>query len=196
MAFFSEDRQSRLRSTFQIVNDINEQIAYLRSSVIGLLVRECTRVFLEHEQEILAGTFEGALIKHIAEGPAAAYNHCAEISLKRIYRSQDVLDIELAGFRIISTLLELMVDAVTLPGKEKAYSELLTNRVSDQYNIKSPVLYEMCIRDRDYTGISPSLFQRRFPLSGLYICIVRHCCKWYWGFRASVYIPLSNRYAD
>lgn len=94
MAFFSEDRQSRLRSTFQIVNDINEQIAYLRSSVIGLLVRECTRVFLEHEQEILAGTFEGALIKHIAEGPAAAYNHCAEISLKRIYRSQDVLDIE------------------------------------------------------------------------------------------------------
>ena len=121
--FFSEDRQSRLRSTFQIVNDINEQIAYLRSSVIGLLVRECTRVFLEHEQEILAGTFEGALIKHIAEGPAAAYNHCAEISLKRIYRSQDVLDIELAGFRIISTLLELMVDAVTLPGKEKAYSE-------------------------------------------------------------------------
>ena len=31
--------------TFHIVNDINEQIAYLRSSVIGLLIRECTRVF-------------------------------------------------------------------------------------------------------------------------------------------------------
>lgn len=158
MAFFSEDRQSRLRSTFQIVNDINEQIAYLRSSIIGLLVRECTRVFLEHEQEILAGTFEGALIKHIAEGPAAAYNHCAEISLKRIYRSQDVLDIELAGFRIISTLLELMVDAVTLPGKEKAYSELLTNRVSDQYNIKSPVLYERIQAVLDYISGMTDVF--------------------------------------
>ena len=158
MAFFSEDRQSRLRSTFQIVNDINEQIAYLRSSVIGLLVRECTRVFLEHEQEILAGTFEGALIKHIAEGPEAAYNHCAEISLKRIYRSQDVLDIELAGFRIISTLLELMVDAVTLPGKEKAYSELLTNRVSDQYNIKSPVLYERIQAVLDYISGMTDVF--------------------------------------
>ena len=158
MAFFSEDRQSRLRSTFQIVNDINEQIAYLRSSVIGLLVRECTRVFLEHEQEILAGTFEGALIKHIAEGPAAAYNHCAEISLKRIYRSQDVLDIELAGFRIISTLLELMVDAVTLPGKEKAYSELLTNRVSDQYNIKSPILYERIQAVLDYISGMTDVF--------------------------------------
>ena len=133
MAFFSEDRQSRLRSTFQIVNDINEQIAYLRSSVIGLLVRECTRVFLEHEQEILAGTFEGALIKHIA-------------------------DIELAGFRIISTLLELMVDAVTLPGKEKAYSELLTNRVSDQYNIKSPVLYERIQAVLDYISGMTDVF--------------------------------------
>ena len=158
MSFFSEDRRSRLRSTFQIVNDTNEQIAYLRSSVIGLLVRECTRVFLEHEQEILAGTFEGALIKHISEDPAAAYNHCAEISLKRIYRSQDVLDIELAGFRIISTLLELMVDAVTLPGKEKAYSELLTNRVSDQYNIKSPVLYERIQAVLDYISGMTDVF--------------------------------------
>ena len=158
MSFFSEDRRSRLRSTFQIVNDTNEQIAYLRSSVIGLLVRECTRVFLEHEQEILAGTFEGPLIKHISEDPAAAYNHCAEISLKRIYRSQDVLDIELAGFRIISTLLELMVDAVTLPGKEKAYSELLTNRVSDQYNIKSPVLYERIQAVLDYISGMTDVF--------------------------------------
>ena len=156
MAFFSEDRQSRLRSTFQIVNDINEQIAYLRSSVIGLLVRECTRVFLEHEQEILAGTFEGALIKHIAEGPAAAYNHCAEISLKRIYRSQDVLDIELAGFRIISTLLELMIDAVCSP--EKAYSQLLINRVSGQYNMKATALYERIQAVLDYISGMTDVF--------------------------------------
>ena len=158
MAYFNEERQAHIQKTFHIVNDTNEQIAYLRSSVIGLLIRECTRVFLEHEQEILSGTFEEALIKHISEDPAAAYNHCAEISLKRIYRSQDVLDIELAGFRIISTLLELMVDAVTLPGKEKAYSELLTNRVSDQYNIKSPVLYERIQAVLDYISGMTDVF--------------------------------------
>ena len=45
MAYFSEERQEHLRKTFLIVNDVNEQIAYLRSSVIGLLIRECTRVF-------------------------------------------------------------------------------------------------------------------------------------------------------
>lgn len=156
MAYFSEERQTHIQKTFGIVHDINEQIAYLRSSVIGLLIRECTRVFLEHENEILAGTFEGALIKHISERPAHAYKLCTEVSLKKIYRSRDVLDIELAGFRVISTLLELMVDAVTSP--EKAYSELLINRVSGQYNIKAPVLYERIQAVLDYISGMTDVF--------------------------------------
>src|SRR3712207_4550208 len=148
MGFFEDERIEHIRETLRIVSDTNEQIAYLRSSVIGLLIRECTRVFLEHEPEILAGTFEGALIRHIAGKPAEAYEHCAKVSLDKIYRSRDVLDIELAGFRIISTLLELMIDAVTSP--EKAYSKLLINRVSEQYHINSPVLYERIQAVLDY----------------------------------------------
>ena len=124
--------------------------------MIGLLIRECTRVFLEHEQEILSGTFEEALIKHISERPAKAYKHCAEVSIKKIYRSRDVLDIELAGFRVISTLLELMVDAVTSPGK--AYSEPLINRVSSQYNIKAPALYERIQAVLDYISGMTDVF--------------------------------------
>ena len=156
MTYFSEERQEHLRKTFLIVNDVNEQIAYQRSSVIGLLIRECTRVFLDHEQEILSGTFEGSLIKRIAERPAAAYKHSVEVSINKIYRSRDVLDIELAGFRIISTLLELMIDAVTSP--EKAYSKLLIDRVSSQYNINSPVLYERIQAVLDYISGMTDVF--------------------------------------
>ena len=156
MSYFSEERQKHIRQTFHIVSDTNEQIAYLRSSVIGLLIRECTRVFLDHEDEILEGSFEGTLIKHISECPATAYKHCADISIKKIYRSKDVLDIELAGFRVISTLLELMIDAVTSP--EKAYSELLINRVSSQYNIKAPVLYERIQAVLDYISGMTDVF--------------------------------------
>ena len=156
MAYFSEERQEHLRKTFLIVNDVNEQIAYLRSSVIGLLIRECTRVFLDHEQEILSGTFEGSLIKRIAERPAAAYKHSVEVSINKIYRSRDVLDVELAGFRIISTLLELMIDAVTSP--EKTYSKLLIDRVSSQYNIKAPVLYKRIQAVLDYISGMTDVF--------------------------------------
>lgn len=140
MLFFDEKRKKRIEEVCRIVTDVNEQIAYLRSSVIGALIKECTRVFTENEKKILAGEFEGALIKHICSPLKEAYENCSAIALQRIYRSSDVLDIELAGFRVISTLIDLMINAVRSP--EKAYSQLLINRVSGQYNVNAPTLYE------------------------------------------------------
>ena len=46
-----------------------------------------------------------------------------EKSFKDIYSAKDVIDIELAGFKVISTLIELFTDAVMNPNK--AYSQLL-----------------------------------------------------------------------
>ncbi|WP_308759687.1 deoxyguanosinetriphosphate triphosphohydrolase [uncultured Bacteroides sp.] len=156
LSYFSEERQAHRLKTMEIVSDTNEQIAYLRSCVIGLLIEECVQAFLDNEEKILKGEFEGSLISHMSELPANAYKHCAGISLKKIYRSRDVLDIELAGFRIISTLLELMIDAVCSP--EKAYSQLLINRVSGQYNIKAPALYERIQAVLDYISGMTDVF--------------------------------------
>ena len=156
LSYFTEERQEHIQRTFSIVSDTNEQIAYLRSSVIGLLIKECTRIFLEHEADILAGNFTDPLIKKISKRPAQAYKHCSEVSFSKIYRSRDVLDIELAGFQVISTLLELMIDAVTSPNK--AYSPLLINRVSGQYNIKAPVLYERIQAVLDYISGMTDVF--------------------------------------
>ncbi|WP_291530069.1 deoxyguanosinetriphosphate triphosphohydrolase [Bacteroides sp. UBA939] len=156
LSYFSDERKGSLRRTLDIVSDVNEQIAYLRSCVIGLLIKECTQAFLANEENILAGTFEKSLIDHISQRPAEAYRKSANISIEKIYRSRDVLDIELAGFRIISTLLELMIDAVRSPGK--AYSQLLINRVSDQYNIKAPVLYERIQAVLDYISGMTDVF--------------------------------------
>ena len=139
MLFFDEKRKKRIEEVCRIVTDVNEQIAYLRSSVIGALIKECTRVFTENEKKILAGEFEGALIKHICSPLKEAYDNCSAIAFQRIYRSSDVLDIELAGFRVISTLIDLMINAVRSP--EKAYSQLLINRISGQYNVNAPTLY-------------------------------------------------------
>ena len=156
LAFFSEERRAHRLETLEMVEDVNEQIAYLRSSVIGELVNECGKAFVKHEEAILNGTFEGALIKHISPLPAQAYKACATLSLQKIYRSRDVLDIELAGFRIISTLLELMIDAVRSP--EKTYSRLLIDRVSGQYNINAPVLYERIQAVLDYISGMTDVF--------------------------------------
>lgn len=146
--FLSKERLERTDMICSMVTDTNEQIAYLRSTAIGILVKECTRVFLENEESILAGTFKGQLISHLDEHVRKAYENCSDTAFKRIYCSKDVVDIELAGYQVISTLIDLMIEAVRYP--EKAYSQLLINRVSAQYDISAPTLYGRIIAVLDY----------------------------------------------
>ena len=94
------------------------------------------------------GTFSGPLIKHLDERVRNAYETCSEVAYKKIYCSKDVVDIELAGYKVIYTLTDLMIDAVRYP--EKAYSQLLINRVSTQYDVASPTLYGKILAVLDY----------------------------------------------
>jgi len=156
LLFLDDKKKQRVEEVFNFVSDGNEQIAYLRATVIGILIKECTKVFIDNEESILDGTFEGALIKHIGSPLNEAYKQCSRIAIEKIYRSRDVLDIELAGFHVISTLLELMIDAVQSP--EKAYSQLLINRVSSQYDIKAPTLYGRIQAVLDYLSGMTDVF--------------------------------------
>ena len=106
------------------------------------------RVFVENEEKILNGEFEGSLISHIHEIPRQAYRACEKVSYQRIYNSKDVVDIEIAGFKVITTLVDLMVQAVIHP--DRAFSQLLINRVSTQYEIKAPTLYGRILAVLDY----------------------------------------------
>ena len=90
-------------------------------------------------QALLEGRFKGALVDHISERPRTAYQNCADTAWTKIYKSSDVLDIELAGNRIISVLLDKFLDAVRFP--DKAYSRLLLNKVPEQYEVHSTTLY-------------------------------------------------------
>ncbi|MDD3077570.1 MAG: deoxyguanosinetriphosphate triphosphohydrolase [Paludibacter sp.] len=148
LGFFSEEKQQRRLRTMEMVTDINEQIAYLRSSVIGLLVNECSNIFVEHEQEIMTGTFDGALIKKLSGESGEAYKKCSDISFKKIYRSQEVLDVELSGYKIILTLLEHLVNAVLNP--DKAYSKQLLMRIPEQYETNSSTTYGKIMSVLDY----------------------------------------------
>lgn len=148
LAYFAEEQKATILSRMNTVEDSNEQIVYLRSCVINLLETECVRVFVENEDKILAGEFSGSLIDHIAEVPKAAYHHCEKVSYSRIYNSKDVMDIEIAGFKVITTLVDLMVHAVIK--SDKAFSQLLINRVSAQYDIKANTLYGRIMAVLDY----------------------------------------------
>jgi dGTPase len=146
--FFDAERKVRRQETMLLVTDINEQISYLRSSVIGQLIEECSAVFAENEEAILNGTFTLSLIKQLPPQSAEAYKKCEKMALAKIYRSSEVLDIELAGYKIILTLLEHLVTAVLNP--KKAYSKQLLLRIPEQYETNSPTVYGKIMAVLDY----------------------------------------------
>lgn len=150
LSFFDEDIQQKIRQ--RIINeeltDENEKVVYMRASVIGKLENECVAAFLAHEEEILAGTFEGSLIDHISERQKKAYKECEKISYSKIYQSKPVLDIELSGYQIMATLMKVFVEAAVNPSR--FYSKQLLRRVSSQYDIENENLEERIMAVLDY----------------------------------------------
>lgn len=139
LGFFEGKRLENIKRTMMMVNDTNEQIAYLRSCIIGLLVDECTQEFLEHECCFLEGAYDKPLIAGISDHAGSAYKVCSKAAYEKIYVSRDVVDIELAGYHIFGYLLETMIDAMMNPGH--SYSKLLLSRVPEQYNVYAPTTY-------------------------------------------------------
>jgi len=139
LRYFDHDRRDRISKVMDGVADPNEKIAYLRSCIIGVLVNRCAETFVEHEDEILEGNFQGTLLDHIPPLERQGYRNCEALSWEKIYCTSDVVDIELAGTRIISFLIDELVKAVRNPGLN--YSRLLLAKVPEQYEVDSPDLY-------------------------------------------------------
>ena len=150
LSFFDEEIQQKIRQRIidEELTDENEKVVYMRASVIGKLENECVAAFLAHEEEILAGTFEGSLIDHISERQKKAYKECEKISYSKIYQSKPVLDIELSGYQIMATLMEVFVEAAVNPSR--FYSKQLLRRVSSQYDIENENLEERIMAVLDY----------------------------------------------
>lgn len=158
LGFFNDAQRDYIRQQIETqgVEDNNEKIVYLRARVIGLLESECVKTFVEHEQEILSGTFEQSLIKRMTPAVYEAYRKCTEISKKRIYQSKPVLDVELSGYHIMENLMEGLVDAAVNPNK--FHSQQLIRRFSSQYDINSDDLETRLMAVIDYISGMTDVF--------------------------------------
>ena len=156
LAFLDEKTQAYVREAYPDVSDINDRIVYFRSIVINNLVQACVDCFCENEDSILSGTFQGTLISNLPAPLLAAYKHCSEVAVKKVYRAKEVLDIDLAGYHIIYTLLDLMLEAVL--AREKAYSQLLLNQASRQYELRADRLEDRLMAVLDYVSGMTDVF--------------------------------------
>ena len=139
LGFFEDSRAAQMRRTMARLDDPNERVAYLRSNVIGALVEDCARVFVENEDGILSGKMQGSLVEKTEPMLSEAYAACSEKAWEKIYRAPEVVDIEIAGNRIITYLMRCLVEAVMHP--EKNFSRLLLEKVPKQYDTRADSVY-------------------------------------------------------
>ena len=148
--FFDEMGQNHIMQRIhdEEITDDNEKVIYMRACVINALERACVDAFMRHEDEIMKGEFSGSLIDSIDDRLVKAYRNCTELSKKRIYKSKPVLDVELSGFKIMDSLMEVMTEAAVNP--QRFYSRQLISRVSSQYDISAPDLEKRIMAVIDY----------------------------------------------
>jgi dGTPase len=103
--------KNRTLEIYNKIDDLNEKISFLRARAINLLTEKAAAVFWEHRQQILDGTFNDTLLDNI-ENQYGALEEVMKISNEKIYNHDTVLEIEIAGYNVMSELLSLFVPAL------------------------------------------------------------------------------------
>lgn len=106
-----EENADKILKNFKDIEDTNESIAYLRAKAINVITLQAAEVFLDHRSAILNGTFNDALVDFIEAG-CGALKTVKKISKEEIYNHYIVMQIEIAGYNVMSELLQLFIPAL------------------------------------------------------------------------------------
>lgn len=111
----------------------SDRLAYLRSLAINTLIAEAASIFLENEEEILKGTFSVSLLDKSQY--KAQISDIIDVSVNRIYQSNEVMEKEIAGYTILTTLLD-------------AYTTAFENTYNGEARQKDKVLLKLAALDK------------------------------------------------
>lgn len=138
--FFDKEDRNRMSRALRYLDDPNEQVGYLRSNAIGAMVGECARVFAENETGLLNGEKLPPLVEQMAPRLREAYEKCSDTAWAKIYCASDVVDVDIAGCKILTYLMDVLMDAVLHP--ERNSSRLILLKIPRQYDTGAVSLYE------------------------------------------------------
>ena len=129
-----------------------DRVSYLRALAIGVLINEAVAIFLENEAAILAGTFEKSLLEKCKY--EAQINDIIKISVAKIYKSTEVVEKEVAGYRIIADLLDVFVTALNnkFDGNPSNFDKLVLNLLPEEYKIENVNLYDRIMQVCSYVS--------------------------------------------
>jgi dGTPase len=113
------------RQKLDRLHSLNGKLGVLRAMAINKLLDECTAAFLDFETSILEGKFDQALTDIIPSQQALKI--ITEVSIKKIYRAKQVVEIEAAGHEVLPGLLHEFIEAgfhYVRGGQSRKYANL------------------------------------------------------------------------
>lgn len=112
---------------------MQDRLGYLRALAINTLISDAVRIFIEHEEEILKGEFAVSLMEKSKF--KAQIEDILRLSVQKIYNSQEVLEKEIAGYKVISDILEVYIAALIgqKEGNSSNYDRLIMATLPESY---------------------------------------------------------------
>ncbi len=98
------------KDNYNALTNTEDRISYLRALTINTLINEAVEIFMNHEDSILQGAFEKALLD--MSKYKAQIKDVINISVKNIYNSKEVIDKEIAGHEVLNELLNIFTATI------------------------------------------------------------------------------------
>ena len=114
------DARDKVEETLNKINDDNQKVQFLRAKVINLLIQKVSAVFIDNEAALLEGTLQKSLIDLLPEHNLQLIKKIDDYSVAHIYNHRSVVEIEIAGYNVIGSLLKAFIDALVNPSSSRS----------------------------------------------------------------------------
>lgn len=101
----------KMESRLAEIEDDDARISFLRAKSISTLIGACSELFYKEQEAILEGNFNYGLLEMIQEPYRSVMKEITEISIHKIYNYSSVVQIEVAGYKVMGGLLEEFIPA-------------------------------------------------------------------------------------
>ncbi len=131
---------------------MEDRLSYLRALAINTLIGDAVAVFIKNEASILEGTFSTSLLEKSKY--KAQIKDILNLSAEKIYRSQEVIEKEIAGYRIIADILEAYSNALVRSkhGKATNYDRLILTTLPPRFLNTEGSLYTVLLNCSCYVA--------------------------------------------
>ncbi|WP_435313522.1 deoxyguanosinetriphosphate triphosphohydrolase [Cellulophaga fucicola] len=131
---------------------MQDRLSYLRALAINTLITDAVAIFLENEEAILDGSFSVSLLDK--SNYIAQIKDIISLSISKVYKSQEVIEKEIAGYKIISDILDVYANALvkTADGTASNYDKIILQTLPESYQKINGSLYSILLNTCCYVA--------------------------------------------